>query len=111
MPSTVNFEYVGDEVCFPFSNDVYIYSQGEFVKYLSVNILNWNYYLCGRSKEDIFLSMSDGLVHYNGTDYKYLYEWPEASVTLCGRALFNKDVFFLLNHGYTNFVLHGTLKQ
>ncbi|MCL5267016.1 MAG: hypothetical protein M1469_02800 [Bacteroidetes bacterium] len=113
MPSTVNFEFVGNELYFPFSNDVYTYSNGEFIKQMSINLPNWNYFLCGRSREDIFLSMADGLAHFNGTDYEYLYKWQLGQMILGGCALFDKEVFFPLYERATgtNMILHGRLTE
>jgi hypothetical protein len=101
---------VGDELYFPLGNDVYTYSNGAFVKEFSVDNPAYNHHLYGRNRYDIFISMWDGLVHYNGTDMEYLYRWPEGAYYIEGAILFEKEVFLLLGSGYANVVLHGTLK-
>ena len=105
-------EFVGEEVYFPFGTDAYTYSNGTFIKQFSVNNTNWIQHLSGRNPGDIFLNMWDGVAHFNGTDIQYIYRWPLGITYFTMRAtIFNQDIFFLLNRGYTNLVLHGKLKQ
>ena len=66
--------------------------------------------------KDIFLLMTVGLAHYNGNDLDYLFHFTFANATpwtqIYGAALFEKDVFFLVDEPPTNLTLiyHGTLK-
>ena len=60
--------------------------------------------------------MTDGLAHYNGSDIKYLFYFnhPDAKpwTQIYGAALFEKDVFFLVDEPPTNLTLiyHVILK-
>ena len=56
--------------------------------------------------------MTDGLMHYNGTDFQYLINFP-TSISTRSSILFDKEVFFAIYLGATakNVVLHGRLKE
>lgn len=110
------FEFVGNTLYFPFGKDVYAYTDGAFNKVLTPDIPGYfGNCLFGRSAEDIFICVSGGLVHFNGSDYRYLYDYPSGQAMVGGGegGLFNKDVFIVLYDGSTstNMILHGTLKQ
>lgn len=104
--------FVGQDIYFPFGSDVFTYSNGAFTKQFTVTLPNWYQYLTGRNSEDILLSMKDGVVQFNGTDFQYVYQWQAGQYFIPDAAVFDKDVFVLLNRAdYSNFVLHGTVKQ
>ncbi len=110
LNSTMN--RIGGEVYFPFGNDVYTYTNGAFIKQFSVDNPNWIQHVSGRNGNDIFLNMWDGVALFNGTDIQYIYKWaPGKTYFTLNSAVFGKDVFFSLYDGWTNYILHGTLKQ
>ena len=63
----------------------------------------------GRNQKDIFLFMTDGIMHYNGEDAVYLYQTIYKSFVSKG-ILFEKDVFFLgRDTNGNNLIFHGKL--
>ncbi len=67
----------------------------------------------GRNTKDIFLLMTDGLAHYNGNDMEYLFYFNRTpSTQIYGSALFEKDVFFLVDEAPSglSLVYHGRLE-
>ena len=80
-----------------------------------VNVDNPNFYqrIWGRNSKDIFLLMTDGLAHYNGSDLKYLFYFNKTPQTqIYGAALFENEVFFTVYEASTDlkYIYHGTLK-
>jgi hypothetical protein len=56
--------------------------------------------------------MQDGLAHYNGTDWQYLFKSPESIKLSSNSAIFEKDFFIpakIFKTG-TNIIYHGTIK-
>lgn len=84
-----------------------------------LNIDDPNFYqrIWGRNSKDIFLLMTDGLAHYNGTDLEYLFHFTHGNekpwTQIYGAALFEKEVFFTVDEPTTNLELiyHGKLKE
>ena len=67
----------------------------------------------GRSKNDLFLYTSHGIMQYNGTNTQYLLRIPEDMPSPVSRELiFKKEVFFTVwgtTMGTTNLIYHGVL--
>ncbi len=105
---------INNEVFFVFGNEILTRRKNKFHKVLNVNNPNFHQRIWGKSSKDIFLLMTDGLVHYNGTDTEYLFKFSETRATqIFGSALFKNEVFFLVVEGPTNLnlIYHGTLKE
>ncbi len=108
---------LNDEVFFVLGNRIARRINDQF--HTVVNVDNPNFYqrIWGRSSTDIFLLMTDGLVHYNGSNMEYLFHfnYPDAKpwTQIYGAALFEEDVFFLVVEPTTNskFVYHGKLNK
>ena len=82
---------------------------GQFQTILTVDNPNFYQRIWGRNEKDIFLMMGDGLAHYNGTDIQYLFYSDH--IQIYGAALFERDVFFLINDkNGNNLIYHGILK-
>lgn len=65
----------------------------------------------GRNRKDIFLFMTDGIMHYNGEDAVYLYQTIDKSFISKG-ILFDKEVFFLgRDTNGNNLIFHGKLND
>ena len=66
----------------------------------------------GRNDKDIFLSMTDGIAHYNGEDVKYLYTFPSYQLFIRS-AIFENDVFFVVSDEKNGkyIMLHGMLND
>ncbi|MBU1095282.1 MAG: hypothetical protein KKB34_02275 [Bacteroidetes bacterium] len=69
----------------------------------------------GRSMNDIFLLMTDGLVHYNGNDMEYLFQFSNPNTKpwtqIYGAAIFEKEIFFTVYEPPTDLKLiyHGKI--
>jgi hypothetical protein len=66
----------------------------------------------GRSENDLFVRMEDGIAHYNGNDIEYLQRF-DTRQSVMDEAIFEKEVFFLVidfERDY-NLIYHGTLND
>ncbi len=111
-----NLHLVNGNVYFLITQDVYRYIFGSFIKQFSLAHANFGYQFYGRNEKDLFLSMKDGVAHYNGTDIEYLYYFPLNRVSIIGEPMiFEKEVFFCLwdytGGNFNNEILHGKLKE
>ena len=108
---------INNEVYFILGNRIAIRENNQFKTILNVENPNFYQRIWGRNSKDIFLLMTDGLAHYNGTDVKYLFHFTLGGVKpwtqIYGAALFEKDTFFLAYEPTThlNLIYHGKLKD
>jgi len=104
---------INNEVYFVLENEIAKRINNQFQTVLKID--NPNFYECiwGRNSKDIFLLMTDGLVHYNGSDMEYLFHFNKSGTQIYGAALFENEVFFLVNESQTNLSLiyHGKLNK
>jgi len=107
-----DISFINNEVYFVLGSKISKRINGQFKTILEVNNPNFNQKIWGRSSKDIFLLMIDGLVHYNGSDMKYLFHFNKSSTEIFGAALFENDAFFLVSEAETNLSLiyHGKLE-
>ena len=94
-------------------NQIAILVNNQFKTILNVDNPSFYQRIRGRNSKDIFLLMTDGLAHYNGTDMKYLFYFNVTPRTqIYGAALFDNEVFFLVYEAQThlNLIYHGILK-
>lgn len=108
---TANYlQVISDEVIFTIGKGIYTYSNNTF-NLITKNPYE-NYYdaVFGRSKKDIFWTMADGLTHFNGSDFEYILNFDNKS--LSDGVVFENDVFFVANdfNNGTNLIYHGRLK-
>lgn len=86
-------------------------------KYVNNNLVLWKdfsgttfqYNIHGRSEKDFISGSSDGIGHYNGTDYQTIYK---TSLEINGIAVLEKDIFAISRDYSTgnNVIIHGVLK-
>ena len=103
---------LGMETHFIIGYDFFSYDGHNFQKHgrLTENS-NFRNLGIGRNRKDIFLFMSDGIVHYNGENSTYLYQTIDKSFVSKG-ILFEKEVFFLgRDTNGNNLIFHGTLME
>ncbi|VAX26510.1 hypothetical protein MNBD_IGNAVI01-1501, partial [hydrothermal vent metagenome] len=62
---------------------------------------------------DIFLKMKDGIKHYNGSNFKYIYTFENDDILGLGKTQLFKNEYFQIAHTNNehNYIIHGTLKQ
>lgn len=103
---------IDKQVYFIMGNRIAIRKNDEFITVLDVNNSNFYQRIWGRNSKDLFLLMTDGLVHYNGVDLEYLFYFNVTPQTqIYGAALFDKEVFFLVDEFRTRkrLIYHGIL--
>jgi hypothetical protein len=109
-PITINI--INGYLFVTIDHKIYRYYKDNFENYLEVNLPNFGGQIWGRNKNDFFIRMKDGLLHYNGSDLQYLIKFP-SNITFGTCALvLEKDVFvhaFDDKSGY-NIIYHGKLK-
>jgi len=110
-----NISVIDKKVCFIIDNDVYLYKNGEFKEFLSVDNDNFFWHVFGRNINDIFIGMEDGIAHYNGTDIEYIYNISTEGMHIVGHPLIlEEDVFYCMVYPgaqWYNMVLHGKLVE
>ena len=104
---------VNGKVYFIIDNNVFNYKNGVFNEFLSINMDNLYRHVCGRNKNDLFIPMSDGIVHYNGTDMEYIYQLPSTDMRFTGEPLvLERDIYYCISYpGENELILHGKLEE
>lgn len=107
-----NITILNYDVIFTIDDGIYTYKNNSF------NLITKNPYekkyqaVYGRNKKDIIWTMSDGLTHYNGTNFEYILNFDQKS--LSDGFVFENEVFFVANDFYNNnannLIYHGVLK-
>jgi hypothetical protein len=64
---------INGEVFFILGNEIAKRRNNQVITLLQVNTPNFYQRIWGRNSKDIFLLMTDGLAHYNGSDIEYLF--------------------------------------
>jgi hypothetical protein len=97
---------------FVIGQKIYRYYGGNMELILEVNDPNFGGAVWGRNRNDILIRMQDGLAHYNGTDWIYLFKVTEPTWLEPHSAIFDKDVFIPAKIQRTGYpiVYHGKLK-
>ena len=103
---------INNEVYFILGNEIAKRRNNQFQNFLQVDNPNFYQRIWGRNSKDIFIEMKDGLAHYNGSDIEYLFNFFIPRTHIYGAALFENEVFFLIDEPPTNLSLiyHGVLK-
>lgn len=105
---------IGDDILFVMGNTINSYSNGIFSEVHVIQEPKFGYQIYGRNRNDMFLRMSNGLMHFNGNGSQYLFSFTQPSMTINHNAiLFDSDVFFIVNDfGIgSNLIHHGTLSD
>jgi hypothetical protein len=104
---------INNEVYFILGNEIAKRKNNQFQTFLLVDNPNFYQRIWGRNSKDIFLFMTDGLVHCNGTDQEYLLHFDKPRTQIFGAVLFENEVFFLVYESEThlNLIFHGKLDE
>lgn len=106
---------INKEVYFILGNEISKRIDNQFQTVIKVANPNFYQRIWGRNSKDIFLLMTDGLVHYNGSDMEYLFYFSQPNskpwTQIYGAAIFDKEIFFTVDEPPTNLSLiyHGKL--
>lgn len=108
-----NISLINNEVFFILGNEIAKREVSQFQTFLQVTNPNFYQRIWGRNSRDIFLFMTDGLVHYNGSSQEYLLHFKKPRTQLFEAVLFASEVFFLVYESEThlNLIYHGKLKE
>jgi hypothetical protein len=115
LPNYPGMLKIGNDIYFGFKEKIYRYKNGGLVTCLDFTGQNIsdlaNFY--GRSTKDLFISMKDGIGHYNGSNLQTIFKYKYVGNVGCSdAAIFENEVFFLchdLEH-FVDFIVHGKLK-
>ena len=104
---------IDNEVYFILKNEIAKRVNNQFQTVLKIDNPNFYQRIWGRNSKDIFILMTDGLAHYNGSNIEYLFYFNKPRTQIPDAALFEKEVFFTVDEASTNlkFIYHGKLKE
>ncbi len=107
-----NLEIIGGELYFMVGKSLMKYNNTTFTEILKVDSDNYTSYACGRNIKDIFFFADNGIIHYNGNDYQYIFEFTRDEIMLFSKPIiFDNDIFITaveLN-GNKSRIIHGHL--
>lgn len=107
---------VDDEIYFGVEDNFYNIISDTLDKFLTIeNINSYSSVIGGRNKNDLFLAMRDGFMHYNGITIEYLFHL-EDNIHPFGNAVVSENTVFLMTETYinnmrTNIIYKGVLKN
>lgn len=106
-----NISLIDNDVYFIFGNKIATSKDNKLHTILQIDNINFYQRIWGRNGKDIFLFMTDGLTHYNGTNIEYLLNFEKPRTQIFDAMLFEKEVFFLVYESSTNLnlIYHGKL--
>ena len=109
--NTGDISLIQGEVYFIIGKKLTSRSNGEFKTFLNLDNTNFDNYVWGTNRKNIFLRMNDGLAHYNGTNIEYLVNFSKPRTKIFGAVLFENEVFFIVYEASTNLnlIYHGKL--
>lgn len=102
---------INGEVYFVLGNEIAKRNNNQFETIITVDNPDFYQRIWGRNSNDIFLLMTNGLVHYNGSNMEYLFYFDKPRTQIYGAALFEKEVFFITHESPTslNLIYHGKI--
>ena len=108
-----SISFINDNVYFILNTKISVRVKDQFQTVLDLNNTNFYERVWGRNSKDIFLEMTDGLAHYNGSNIEYLFHYNQSNVSIFGAALFESEVFFLVNEFETgiSLIYHGRINE
>ncbi len=109
-----DLEIIGKELYFMIGKSLMKYNDTTFTEILKFDYENYASYVCGRNEKDMFFFMHDGIIHYNGIDYQYIYEFPLNEIMLFSPpTIFENDIFITAMeiNGNKNRIIHGHLQN
>jgi hypothetical protein len=96
---------IDGNVYFIMGSQISMRAKGRFYPIVNVTNPDFNQKIWGRNSKDLFLLMSDGLAHYNGSDIRYLFYFNRPDdrpyTQIYGAALFENTSIFLVREAST----------
>lgn len=109
---TADISLIDGRVYFILGQEIAIRNNNQFQTFLNVDNPNFHQRIWGKTSKDIFLRMTDGIVHFDGSNLEYLVYFNKPRTQIFGAALFEREVFFITHESSTNLnlIYHGVLK-
>ena len=106
----VDLEITQSELIFVLGNKLCTYTNGKFSTFLNIGK---HYGVSIRNRKDIFINMKDGIKHYNGLNFKYIYKFENNDIVGLGRTQLFKNEYFQIawTNNEHNYIIHGILKE
>ncbi len=105
-----NISLINDEVYFVLRSEIARRVNNEFKAVVQLDNTNFYNRIWGRSSKDIFIEMTDGLGHFDGSNVEYLFSFNKPRTHIYGAALFENEVFFLVSEPGLNLIYRGKLE-
>jgi hypothetical protein len=92
---------------------IYRFRNQQLEHFLDNPYQNHRIEIWGRSENDMFLALNDGIAHYNGNNIEYIYKFNNDKTTLSDMICFQNSVFILAFDSSIdrNIIIKGTVKN
>lgn len=104
---------IGNQIYIIFDNEVYALVKNELILRFTISQNNFEGLIQGKNFYDLFILVQDGLMHYNGKDYEYLFNInPQHGLSISDGLILDNQIFYgLLNiFEMSNYIYIGKLK-
>jgi hypothetical protein len=93
----LNFNNINRDIYFLIENKLYDFNSTNTNLNETITIpTNFSAFdIYGKNEKDIFLTLTDGIAHYNGENVEYLYQFPSYQLLTRG-IIFETEVFFVV---------------
>lgn len=110
----IYFNSINNRLLYSLGDGIYIYHNEQFFNLFKVsNPAIFTKGIFGRNEKDLFLTMTDGLAHYNGSNIEYIFKQTTVPVMLYGgMVILEKDIYLLENSiPGLNIIHHGKVNN
>lgn len=109
--SGISMTFIKGRTYFFINSDVCRYIDGGIKVIKTIPGINRGYILGGRSENDLFFALPEGVAHYNGTDLQLIYKKP-ASTYIYDMAIFENEIFILADLiQQKSYIIKGILNE
>ncbi|MCK9281860.1 MAG: hypothetical protein M0P71_14640 [Melioribacteraceae bacterium] len=117
---TCNMNLINSELFINKENEIYRMKNGRLNEFINLNNYGIDFSntrfmgeMWGRSKNDLFFKMGGGIMHYDGTDIKYVYKLENRFAIAVAGLVFEKSAVFVIEDVINNqmLLLKGILKE
>jgi len=98
------------ELVFVLGENLCTYTNGKFSIFLNIGEHRG---ISIKSRKDIFVNMRDGIKHYNGSNFEYIYTFKNDDIVGLGRTQLFKNEYFQIawTNNESDYIIHGKLKE
>ena len=107
---SVEITQTNNGVLFLLGKKIGVFIDGKFSTFINIGK---NYGFSARNINDVFIKMKDGIKHYNGSNFKYIYTFKNDDILGLGKTQLFKNEYFQIAHPNNehNYIIHGVLKE